>query len=179
MCKHVLFVYLKVLKIPDPLNYQLSFTEDELAGIFEADKTSHIKSTVSPQIVEYYNAISEGREPNPVETPGLESGRKPIEGDCPICFEDLTEAKPEETVWCKATCGNSLHRECFLTWRREGKNICVFCRSPWEADEKELGGLPETGGFCNLGAMVGLPKTRDTSSYHKPWLNQRQGKNRR
>jgi hypothetical protein len=40
--------------------------------------------------------------------------RKPIEGDCPVCFMAMTA--DEKIVWCMATCGNNIHGECLKRW---------------------------------------------------------------
>ncbi|KAH0566188.1 hypothetical protein GP486_000420 [Trichoglossum hirsutum] len=41
--------------------------------------------------------------------------RQVVEGECPICFSDLQDPNTE-LVWCKAQCGQNLHKECFDTW---------------------------------------------------------------
>lgn len=44
-------------------------------------------------------------------TPGT---RKPVEGECAICFMDMKEK--EKIVWCQYGCGNNLHGSCFKKW---------------------------------------------------------------
>lgn len=60
-------------------------------------------------------------------TENNDGARKPVEGDCPICF---MEFEPNETlVWCKAACGNNIHKTCFEQWAattRESGVRCVF-----------------------------------------------------
>lgn len=58
----------------------------------------------------------------------LPARRKKISGECPICYEEF-EPKNEEIVWCKATCGNNLHKACFEAWRQRhspDELCCVF-----------------------------------------------------
>ncbi len=58
--------------------------------------------------------------------------RKVISGDCPICYEDF-EPNTEEIVWCKAGCGNNVHRTCFDNWRPRSlmpELCCVFWSVP-------------------------------------------------
>jgi Ring finger domain len=53
--------------------------------------------------------------------------RKPIDGDCPICFTEFEEN--EEIVWCKAACGNNIHAACFERWAsiQQAKGVtCVY-----------------------------------------------------
>ena len=69
--------------------------------------------------------------------------RRPLEPDCAICT--LPMNMEDGVVWCKAECGQNLHRECMREWedQREerGQLLCPFCRVPWAApcehDEQE------------------------------------------
>lgn len=61
-------------------------------------------------------------------TSKLPARRKKISGECPICYEEF-EPKNEEIVWCKATCGNNVHKACFGAWRQRHSPeelCCVF-----------------------------------------------------
>jgi len=42
--------------------------------------------------------------------------RKPIEGDCPGCPDPLGGANSSDLVWCKGTCGQSMHKNCLKKW---------------------------------------------------------------
>ena len=57
------------------------------------------------------------------------NNRKEISGDCPICFTEF-EPSSDEIVWCKAACGNNIHRTCFEQWAKSQKSrqqvCCVF-----------------------------------------------------
>ena len=53
--------------------------------------------------------------------------RKAVDGDCPVCFMELDDH--ENVIWCKAECGNNIHKECFEKWveSNAGKEIrCVY-----------------------------------------------------
>jgi hypothetical protein len=54
-----------------------------------------------------------------------DGNRKPVEGDCPICFMEF-ESK-EEIVWCKAACGNNIHKKCFDQWAATSAESGVRC----------------------------------------------------
>ena len=47
----------------------------------------------------------------------------------PICFEDLGESSLHDTVFCKAMCGNNIHKECFNQWARSKRqeHVEVTC----------------------------------------------------
>ena len=44
----------------------------------------------------------------------VDNVRKPVEDACPICFMDFDPS--EEVTWCKAGCGNNVHKLCFDKW---------------------------------------------------------------
>lgn len=67
----------------------------------------------------------------PLEKPEVE--RKAIEGECSICFEEMSDGK-EEIVFCRFSCGQNLHQDCMLKWsnkKRDSDITCPYCRAPW------------------------------------------------
>lgn len=54
-----------------------------------------------------------------------DGNRKSIEGDCPICFMEFEP--DEELVWCKAACGNNIHKACFEQWVATSRSSGVRC----------------------------------------------------
>ncbi|KAL1957156.1 hypothetical protein VTO42DRAFT_6299 [Malbranchea cinnamomea] len=153
-CKHIVYVLYNVLRAPSHLQYQLAFLSSELREIFQ-------------------NA-----PPSPTETASTEDtegNRKPVDGDCPICFMEF-DPKSETIVWCKASCGNNVHETCFKQWAASqgGKEVrCVYCRTPWQYDTPPLKDIWKQGyindeGYLNVGRVMGLPEERDYSTYHQP-----------
>lgn len=153
-CKHILYVLLKVLKAPEPLHYQAAFLTSELDEMFDH------------------------AGPLPTETVHAEDKdgkRKPIEGDCPICCEELSQ-ETEAIVWCQAACGNNLHKTCFDQWaatKGHDQVTCPYCRTQWqnEVDGSALKGMAKAGpknkdGYVNVAAQVGMSTRRDYSSYN-------------
>jgi hypothetical protein len=65
--------------------------------------------------------------------------RRPIEGDCGICCHGLKGSEQddrEELIWCRNSCGQSVHQECFDSWREHcvanARSVtCVACRASW------------------------------------------------
>ncbi|KAI1212128.1 uncharacterized protein F4807DRAFT_417627 [Annulohypoxylon truncatum] len=154
-CKHVIYVLSRVLRARFDLVYQLALLTTELQEIFE-------------------NAP-------PIETDDQSDGkvhdknRKPLEGDCPICFSPF-EAD-EDTVYCKATCGNNIHKECFEMWaatkRKSARDqvTCPMCRSAWQGDDDVVKKIKNTGivgrdGYVNIADQLGISDERDYSSYY-------------
>lgn len=96
LCKHSLYILHNVLKAPNHLKQQNAFLTSELKQIFA--NAPAMPSQIAEEDVEE------------------NSGRKSIEGDCPICFMEFEEG--EDIVWCRAACGNNIHKTCFDQWAR-------------------------------------------------------------
>ncbi|KAJ5502122.1 hypothetical protein N7463_004996 [Penicillium fimorum] len=65
------------------------------------------------------------------------SQRKPVDGECPICFNDFRAS--QERTSCHL-CGNDVHVACFESWEatiRASKDVvcCIYCKAPWMSDE--------------------------------------------
>jgi len=152
-CKHKVYAMHTVLKAPENLVYQLAYLSSELREIFK------------------------GAPPIPTDTSDsneTEGNRKPIEGECPICFQEY-EPEYNELVWCKAACGQNMHKSCFDQWMAAQRGLtvrCVFCRTPWEVDHGGIASLPQTGavnaeGYVNVANQFGMSEDRDYSVYNR------------
>lgn len=155
-----------VLKARDDLAYQLALMSTELNEIFR-------NAPVTPQ--------SDSSEASSIatDTGGL---RKAIEGDCPVCVMEFEAS--DDIVWCKAACGNNIHRQCFEQWARSkpGAVKCVYCRTVWKGDDdsleriaKGVRGTVNHEGYMNVAAELGLSGVRDMSSYHSHWVSRQYG----
>ncbi|KAF2764075.1 hypothetical protein EJ03DRAFT_332185, partial [Teratosphaeria nubilosa] len=156
-CKHIAYVLSRVLRLPAHLAYQLAFISSELREIFE-------KAPPLP------SEAAEG---------GAKDGnRKPLEGECPICVCDFEPESGEAIVYCKAACGNNIHKACFEQWaatKRGQKITCPFCRTAWEGDDETIKKVAKIGpvneeGYVNVADQLGLSGRRDYSSYHSYWV---------
>lgn len=172
-CKHVVFVMLKVLKAPEAVAYQLALTISELRDVMKN----------APPIL---GVDTDGK--NGTEQPGEDPNRKPVQGECPICYDELTEGG-EPIIYCKASCGNNLHEACMKNWLKVGvKPTCPYCRAKWVQDtgfDGKLGTVDMTGlernenGYFNVAQQLGLSGERDYSTYHQYWVRQHFGQGRR
>lgn len=154
-CKHIVFVLTRVLRTKPNLAYQLAFLLDEVRDIF-------------------WNAPLPAE--NSKEAAETDKKRKPIEGDCPICFETMETG--EALVWCEAACGQNLHRDCFETWARTKRSsaggvTCPYCRSKWKGKVNlaSVKAHAEIGheGYLNVARPLGISTTRDHSTYSRWW----------
>ncbi|KAJ5714939.1 uncharacterized protein N7483_012120 [Penicillium malachiteum] len=154
-CKHICYALVHALKAPTNLQYQLAFLSS-IREIWEGSPLCRIQSCVV--------------EDN-------EGNRKPVEGDCPICFMEFETdpEKKEEIIWCQASCGNNVHKKCFADWAKTTRNSgvrCVYCRASWKynqtaEDEYDIETLRISGrrgrdGYINVGAQFGMPERRGT-----------------
>lgn len=162
-CKHIIYVLSRVLRVREELEYQLAFISSELRDIFSR----------APPLPSEQAANSE-----------KDGNRKPLEGECPICCVDFEPGNTkEEIVYCKASCGNNVHKECFAQWaatKKGGEVTCPFCRAQWQGDEEALKKVASAGkvnaeGYVNVASQLGISGKRDYSSYHQPWVSRRFG----
>jgi len=165
-CKHIVYVMLRVLKAREEIAYQLALLSSELREV--------IKNAPPIPGVE-----TDGKDGT--EKAGEDGNRKPIEGECPICYDEL--GSKEDTVYCKAGCGNNIHKACMRNWMAasSGKGTCPYCRAKWEEDtglEGKMGDVVTKGlqrnedGYVNVAGQLGLSDQRDYSTYHRPWVHQ-------
>jgi hypothetical protein len=110
-----------ILKAPQYMCYQNAFLTDEIQDIFANAPVTR--------------ASDEHDGDQPAVEEACTGTRKAIDGDCPICVFEMSG--DEDLVWCKASCGQNFHAECFAQWRRSRGHqtlTCVYCRSPWQED---------------------------------------------
>lgn len=147
----------KVLNAPFHLIYQLALLSSELREIIaQAPPIPSSEGTDPTAAAAVASSVSKD-----------DGKRRPVEGDCPICFSELDEAS-EPVVWCRAACGQNIHRGCFERWastKTRGDVTCPMCRSVWEKDpemvsrvEKSRGRLSE--GYVNVASQLGISQVR-------------------
>lgn len=155
-CKHIIYVMCRVLRARFDLVYQLALLSSELV-----------------EILENAPPIEVGED---VKTPKQGKHRKEIEGDCPICFMSFEESGP--TVYCRAQCGQNIHKECFEMWaatKRQGRGArdqvtCPMCRTPWQGDNDMVQKIRNTGivgseGYVNVANQLGISRNRGKTGY--------------
>ncbi|KAK5992526.1 hypothetical protein PT974_05937 [Cladobotryum mycophilum] len=127
-CKHLIYVLSKVLHARYDLVYQIALVSPELREIF----------INAPPI-----------DP-PVDAKYDNAKRKDVEGECPICFDELNKDSSEELVWCRLSCGQNFHKACFDNWVRvRGRHTCPLCRGKWASDNGVTGNGPNVANGAN------------------------------
>ncbi|KAJ0124022.1 SWIM zinc finger protein [Diaporthe amygdali] len=163
-CKHIVWALKSVLRAPYALVFQLALLSTELRDIFANAPAPADESGAGPD---------------------KDKNRKPVDGDCPICFEEMQSGDGKEPlVWCRAACGQNIHRQCFEMWaatKKTGNGTgtsgvpCPYCRSAWETDNdmklKNIitSGAPNADGYVNVADQLGISTERDCSTYSTWW----------
>ncbi len=164
LCKHILFVLLKVMRVPadSPLIYQTAWIDTELREMFEGmrDRFMHVSGGIlaSRGVQETYAKLKSG-EAVPSVT-GVT--RRTDDDDCPICFDTLGPIA--DTTYCRSQCGANFHKNCIRHWltQKKEKPSCPMCRGPWEDDTRSK--TPWKQGYTNLGCLQGNSPEQDTSA---------------
>ena len=143
-----------ILKAPAYLCYQKAFLSEELASIFANAPVTR----AAEHELNHEHSFGDNEDQNHA------GNRKPIDGECPICVFDMDPN--ENIVWCKASCGQNFHKDCFEQWKRSkngGRVTCVYCRAEWQEDgvvqKKHAPGslaslkesAPKIGSYRNIG----------------------------
>ncbi|KAF2793687.1 hypothetical protein K505DRAFT_349779 [Melanomma pulvis-pyrius CBS 109.77] len=71
----------------------------------------------------------------------LQGKRKPIEGECGICHDDL-QPSTEEITFCSSSCGGNMHYDCMKDWEERRLAAaecatCPLCHTQWKEQKDE------------------------------------------
>ncbi|KAH9952030.1 hypothetical protein B0H21DRAFT_10402 [Amylocystis lapponica] len=170
-CKHILFIFLKVLQVTQASGYwyQKALLTSELEDIFSHAPLA--PNAVAHERVRDAYARATGKAVSKAASAKQNKRVPGPEDDCPICYENMHGVNENTLTFCDE-CGNGLHKECFQQWATTSKNnlTCVFCRAKWVvapvAGSSSSSSATRSEGYINLGGVAGLSPVRDTSSYY-------------
>ncbi|CBQ71722.1 conserved hypothetical protein [Sporisorium reilianum SRZ2] len=150
VCKHLLFVYIKVLRLEGhlPIYTRVRLSVDEVEQVFdEALENPVAQALAKPALRKAWETAvgyqSDGNEmesdteaasgSNQVEE---RAGKRliPEEGDvCGVCYEDLEPGSVQGLEFCLESCGRPIHTDCLETWfnTRGFNRTCIWCRAKW------------------------------------------------
>lgn len=125
-CKHIYFALLRIMKIDETDVDNEEYADNELFIMFsKSEKLPSNKSIViDPKLKEKWNKIKNS---------GEEAKQRKVEGDCPICLEEMMEF--DGIDFCKYSCGNNVHKGCLQMWLKKN-STCVYCRANLVVDNK-------------------------------------------
>lgn len=137
-CKHILFVYIRVLglSLDDNCLWRRTLRPCQLSRLVSTPTST--EALAGESIRERFHQLFF----RPREVEPLEEGSA-----CPICLENM--GRGMKLVAC-GTCKNPVHEECLLAWKRSSRRrstSCVICRARWK-DRAEL------ERYLNLSAYV-------------------------
>jgi len=138
-CKHILFILLRVLSV-EPESPVLkrapgrnTITKEELEEFLENAPAPVGTVEASDLVKQMYEATTGNTAGTKTTVKQREIGE---DENCPICFEELDE----DLVFCRYSCGKSVHKDCFERWtairtKKGGQANCVYCRAPWNPEK--------------------------------------------
>ncbi|KAF6164513.1 hypothetical protein GIB67_025339 [Kingdonia uniflora] len=150
-CKHILFVFLRVLGVPfdDICLRRRTLRPCQLNRLLLSPVSLETLAgaRARTRFHQLFSQLAAGPPPANIE---VEDGAV-----CPICLDEIT--KDDGVVAC-AACGNPLHEECFLKWKRsKGRRSanCVMCRARWKDRQDQER-------YLNLAAYISDDDNNDT-----------------
>ncbi|KAL2544905.1 SWIM zinc finger family protein/mitogen-activated protein kinase kinase kinase (MAPKKK)-related [Forsythia ovata] len=152
-CKHILFVMIRVLRIPldDSCLRRRSLRPCQLHRLLSLPTSA--EAYAGDQVRERFRLLFFQATPS--------SSQPCVEVDggatCPVCLEEM---KKEDKVVACGACKNGIHEECLLAWKRSRRRrsaTCVLCRARWRniADQEK---------YLNLSAYINendMPRGHD------------------
>ncbi|XP_071511527.1 mitogen-activated protein kinase kinase kinase 1-like [Diadema antillarum] len=172
-CVHLLFVMLRVFKLPedDNLLWNRTLKNYEVELLFskyEAMKKKKLKQSPGTHSSQRSQRSSQSPSTSHIPRPSSpcpstgSSDQREDEDLCPICLLDMVEG--ESLVVCKNGCHNKLHHHCVAIWAEECKRqeepmVCPLCRAVWLAGTTDSHGdsteAPEGAGVASSAVQEG------------------------
>lgn len=148
VCKHALFVFLRVLQVgkTSPLVFQTALLPSELRAIF-TDRPAVKEEVLASRAVMMAYAAAVGQTP---------TCRSEEADDCAVCLEPL---EPQQRMEVCATCANGICTGCLRRLKkakRRGAVPCPFCRAVSRFPMGSSSGRVCEQGYLNFAAEIGL-----------------------
>lgn len=123
-CKHIFFVLLKIMKVPEESINSNKFKVDELKTMFLNIPAVTSALCVDNKLRDRYVKVVSGDS-------GDKDGKYTGDTDdaCPICLDDIDNGEAYDH--CKNGCNKCVHVLCFSMWCKKNNSLCVFCRKEW------------------------------------------------
>ncbi|MCL7024975.1 hypothetical protein MKW94_014145 [Papaver nudicaule] len=141
-CKHILFVFLRVLGVSLDDQCLRRKTLRTCQVIRLLNTPTSLQSVAGSRARERFHHLFSASNASPPQRIELEK-----DVTCPICLDEMNTG--DQVVEC-GTCRNVLHTECLKSWKRSRGRYanCVICRARWR--EKA-----EQDKYLNLAAYAG------------------------
>uniref|UniRef100_A0A5B7BHD2 Putative mitogen-activated protein kinase kinase kinase 1 n=1 Tax=Davidia involucrata TaxID=16924 RepID=A0A5B7BHD2_DAVIN len=144
-CKHILFVFIRVLgvSLDDACLRRRTLRPCQLSRLLGTPTSPETLAGASVCQMFHQLFFQRRQQGHTQPTFEIEEGTK-----CPVCLDEM--GRREKVVACR-TCRNPIHEECLLAWKRsQGRRSasCVICRARWR-DQRS-----EQERYLNLSAYV-------------------------
>ncbi|CAI9093549.1 OLC1v1029068C1 [Oldenlandia corymbosa var. corymbosa] len=145
-CKHILFVFIRVLGVPldDSCLWRRTLRPCQLNRLLSLPASADTLAGSNVREMFHQLFFREGR-------PGGSAGEVEVgEGaTCPVCLEEM--GKLGEKIVACGTCRNPIHHECLMAWKKSSRRrsaSCVLCRARWRNP------AAEQDKYLNLSAYI-------------------------
>lgn len=139
VCKHLLFIYIRVLRVEqnNSILCKKNLSDEEIANIYSSAPKRVDGFVMAESFVreKYKTFLEQSGKPYVKKTKEKPKPRKPLEGDmCAVCYEDFGPEEESKTTYC-LQCSNNIHIQCWNMWKNgQTKNTdsdptCVYCRA--------------------------------------------------
>lgn len=167
VCKHILFVFLRVLRLPpnSPLIYQKALLQSELKEIVARLPSNRAVGSgvmASKEVIKKYGEVTgkniedEGA-PHILPEDDFSDANIYDDMECAICFEGIMitrEEKGQKDVVKCTTCRNLLHKECLTRWwTQQPRGLCPTCRSEWPKANQTTTASKSSGITCSTNGV--------------------------
>lgn len=130
-CKHIYFVLTRIMKVRTEQEDIEKYPNDVLRNMFDSIPIITESLRVDATKLNKFKELKKNKN-------GEVKMRKIMEEDmCPICLMELDDS--EDLVYCKYSCGNSIHKECFDMYNLKKTEIkCILCQNLWNPDRQYI-----------------------------------------
>jgi len=173
-CKHIYFVYIKVLKADQDFEDEHQ-DESWLLNLYNNLERVTQKLYASEVIREIYiNKIKNDSKTNLNNNIGIKVQKK--DKDCPVCMDILENG--ENIDFCKFGCGKSIHSQCFKMFCTKNLKMtpkCVYCRTEWDKNVENDNTNKENSDFPSeyINVLGNNNSNNFNSYYYRPWTKRR------
>lgn len=131
-CKHIYFVLTRIMKVKPNQEDIEKYLDDDLQDMFENIPQITENLRVDAHKLAKFKTLKKNGN-GEVEKREIDE-----EAMCPICLAELYDCD-EELIFCRYSCGYSLHKQCFDMYnsKQHGECKCIFCQKPWENEFKK------------------------------------------
>lgn len=143
-CKHILFVFIRVLGLPldDSCIWRKTLRPCQLNRLLSLPTSNEAIAGATVREM-FHRLFFQQQATAAAGTSSINNNSGPKVGvvedgtACPVCLEEM--GKEEKLVAC-GTCRNLIHEECLMAWKKSSRRrsaSCVLCRARWRSERTD------------------------------------------